>query len=192
MFGMDNLISKLMSSKLEETLAVIRQVMEQFQDAVRSSSHSSNLTTFVCVYIPKFLSLYGMISAKINQMAHRRAFDHRQSSSLSVGKRNARRLSTMRAANASAAEVHGTDRRSRRSARRDEHQLVLATPAQTIQIMTVHSLLFHAVLFRSRAEINTRTRRSRTSVPQERGEREYAEQCSACTENERMSFSFRK
>ena len=35
MVGMDNMISELMSSKLEETLAVIRQVMEQFQDAVR-------------------------------------------------------------------------------------------------------------------------------------------------------------
>jgi len=31
---MDNMISELMSSKLEETLAVIRQVMEQFQDPV--------------------------------------------------------------------------------------------------------------------------------------------------------------
>jgi hypothetical protein len=28
MFGMDNMISELMSNKLEETLAVIRQVME--------------------------------------------------------------------------------------------------------------------------------------------------------------------
>ena len=35
MFGMDNMISELMSNKLEETLAVIRQVMEQFQDPVR-------------------------------------------------------------------------------------------------------------------------------------------------------------
>jgi hypothetical protein len=34
MFGMDNMISELMSNKLEETLAVIRQVMEQFQDPV--------------------------------------------------------------------------------------------------------------------------------------------------------------
>lgn len=37
MFGMDNMISELMSNKLEETLAVIRQVMEQFQDPVRNS-----------------------------------------------------------------------------------------------------------------------------------------------------------
>ncbi|CAF4718884.1 unnamed protein product, partial [Rotaria sp. Silwood2] len=50
MFGMDNMISELMSNKLEETLAVIRQVMEQFQDP--------NLTTFICVCIPEFLSLY--------------------------------------------------------------------------------------------------------------------------------------
>ena len=35
MFGMDNMISELMSNKLEETLAVIRQVMEQFQNPVR-------------------------------------------------------------------------------------------------------------------------------------------------------------
>ncbi len=35
MFGMDNIISELMSNKLEETLAVIRQVMEQFQNRVR-------------------------------------------------------------------------------------------------------------------------------------------------------------
>jgi hypothetical protein len=34
MFGMDNMISELMSNKLEETLAVIRQVMEQFQNPV--------------------------------------------------------------------------------------------------------------------------------------------------------------
>ena len=37
MFGMDQMISDLMSSKLEETLAVIRQVMEQFQNPVRPS-----------------------------------------------------------------------------------------------------------------------------------------------------------
>jgi len=36
MFGMDNMIADLMSSKLEETLAIIRQVMEQFQDPVCS------------------------------------------------------------------------------------------------------------------------------------------------------------
>ena len=34
MFGMDQMVSDLMSNKLEETLAVIRQVMEQFQDPV--------------------------------------------------------------------------------------------------------------------------------------------------------------
>ena len=38
MFGMDNMISELMSNKLEETLAVIREVMKQFQDPVCSSS----------------------------------------------------------------------------------------------------------------------------------------------------------
>ena len=32
---MDNMISELMSNKLEETLAVIRQVIEQFQNPVR-------------------------------------------------------------------------------------------------------------------------------------------------------------
>ena len=34
MFGMDHVISELMSNKLEETLSVIRQVMQQFQDPV--------------------------------------------------------------------------------------------------------------------------------------------------------------
>lgn len=68
MFGMDNMISELMSNKLEETLAVIRQVMEQFQDPVRIFIHFieilflflfiKNLTTFICVCIPEFLSLY--------------------------------------------------------------------------------------------------------------------------------------
>jgi hypothetical protein len=42
MFGMDNIISELMSNKLEETLAVIRQVMEQFQDPVCFFSSSSS------------------------------------------------------------------------------------------------------------------------------------------------------
>ncbi|CAF1368185.1 unnamed protein product [Didymodactylos carnosus] len=34
MFGMNNMVSDLMSNKLEETLVVIRQVMEQFQNPV--------------------------------------------------------------------------------------------------------------------------------------------------------------
>jgi hypothetical protein len=34
MFGMDNMILEFMSNKLEETLDVIRQVTEQFQNPV--------------------------------------------------------------------------------------------------------------------------------------------------------------
>jgi arsenite-transporting ATPase len=67
MFGMDNMISELMSNKLEETLAVIRQVMEQFQNPVwfflllfkkKRFIFEKDMTTFVCVCIPEFLSLY--------------------------------------------------------------------------------------------------------------------------------------
>ena len=50
MFGMDNMISELMSSKLEETLAVIRQVMEQFQE--------SGLIFFFFYYLKKQRSFY--------------------------------------------------------------------------------------------------------------------------------------
>ena len=40
---MDNVISELMSNKLEETLAVIRQVMEQFQDPVTETQTDVSL-----------------------------------------------------------------------------------------------------------------------------------------------------
>ena len=41
MFGMNNMISGLMSNKLEETLAVIQEMKEQFENAVCSSSQMS-------------------------------------------------------------------------------------------------------------------------------------------------------
>ena len=34
MFGMDNMVFELMSNKLEDTLAVIRQVMKQFPNPI--------------------------------------------------------------------------------------------------------------------------------------------------------------
>jgi arsenite-transporting ATPase len=68
MFGIDNMVSELMSNKLEETLAVIRQVMKQFQNPIsffwigNEIFHfflfSKNLIAFICVCIPEFLSLY--------------------------------------------------------------------------------------------------------------------------------------
>lgn len=48
--GLTELSSDLMSNKIEELLPVIRQVNEQFRDP--------NLTTFVCVCISEFLSVY--------------------------------------------------------------------------------------------------------------------------------------
>jgi hypothetical protein len=37
MFGVDQMISELMSNELKETLAVIRQVMERFQNLPRKN-----------------------------------------------------------------------------------------------------------------------------------------------------------
>ncbi|KAI0985287.1 hypothetical protein GJ496_006545 [Pomphorhynchus laevis] len=48
--GSTNLNSELLSSKLDETLQIITTVNKQFMD--------SQLTTFICVCIPEFLSLF--------------------------------------------------------------------------------------------------------------------------------------
>ena len=61
MFGMDNMIADLMSSKLEETLAVIRQVMEQFQDAVRFFIFMFKLTLFLIEFNDIRLRLHSRV-----------------------------------------------------------------------------------------------------------------------------------
>ena len=110
-----------MSNKLEETLAVIRQVMEQFKDPVRRPSICSPLDRVhslrwclgvddVRLRLHSRVSLVvrdGTAGPRISQMSHRHAFDHRQSSSLQF-RRGEQPLPTMPTPCATPAEISRT------------------------------------------------------------------------------------
>ena len=59
------MVSELMSNKLEETLAVIRQVMEQFQNPVCFISIEDEVLDFLFLRLKEFDNIYLCLHSRI-------------------------------------------------------------------------------------------------------------------------------